>query len=97
MFFFSIFFKYNRNILSILSNFNIWTLQSNFGFYETDVIHKLEKLLTGKQLLQLERLFTYPYYIRNLKTIYLFSEQDYIMVTLHGGDLATYLNNLELS
>jgi hypothetical protein len=47
-----------------------------------------------KQLLQLERLLREPYYIRG-KTILLSGERDAIMLQLHAGNLAQYLDNLE--
>ena len=55
----------------------------------------LQEKIMPKQLLQLERLLHEPYYIHNLKKIYVFSEQDAVMLQLHGGDLVTYLNNLQ--
>lgn len=57
-------------------------------------IELTDKILP-KQMLQLERLLTSPYFIKQLKTIYVFSDQDAVMLQLHGGDLVTYLNNLE--
>lgn len=54
-----------------------------------------EQKILPKQLLQLERLFTEPYFIRSLRNILVFGEQDAIMLQLHAGNLADYLNNLE--
>ena len=56
----------------------------------------LPKPLTNKNLLQLERLFPGPYYYwsRTAKFIVL-DEQDASWLQLMGGDLATYLDNLE--
>jgi hypothetical protein len=51
-----------------------------------------------KQMLQLERLLTSPYYLRQMSqnpAIFVSSEQDAIMLQLHGGDLNTYLDNLQ--
>ena len=48
----------------------------------------------SKHLLQLERLFTAPYFIKNTALV-VFSEQDAIMLQLHAGDLSTYLDNLQ--
>jgi hypothetical protein len=50
--------------------------------------------IKNKHLIQLERLFTAPYFIKNTAII-VFSEQDAIMLQLHGGDLNTYLENLQ--
>ncbi len=56
---------------------------------------ELEEKIMPKHLLQLEKLFSEPYYIENLKTIVVYSETDAVMLQLHSGDLATYLDNLE--
>lgn len=56
---------------------------------------KLQEKITPRQLLQLERLFHGPYFIHNLSELYVFDEQDTVMLQLHGGDLGSYLNNLE--
>jgi hypothetical protein len=48
-----------------------------------------------RQLLQLERIFQAPYYLTTTKSLYVHSETDAVMLQLHGGDLATYLNNLQ--
>lgn len=56
---------------------------------------ELEEKIMPKHLLQLEKLFTEPYYIQNLKTIVVYGETDAIMLRLHSGNLATYLDNLE--
>ena len=55
---------------------------------------ELSTILTFKHLLQLERLFQAPYYIQN-KTLVVFSEQDAVMLQLHAGNLAQYLDNLQ--
>ena len=55
---------------------------------------ELSTVLTFKHLLQLERLFQAPYYIQN-KTLVVFSEQDAVMLQLHAGNLAQYLDNLQ--
>ena len=44
--------------------------------------------------LQLDQLMTEPYYIGSRKQIQLFGEADVIMLELHGGNLAQYLENL---
>ena len=55
---------------------------------------KISHEVRFRQLLQLERLLKEPYYIRG-RTIVLSSERDAIMLQLHAGDLARYLDNLE--
>jgi hypothetical protein len=52
--------------------------------------------LSNLQLLQLDHLFTSPYYIRSRKLIYLFGEQDAIMLSLHGNNLGAYLDSLSI-
>lgn len=47
-----------------------------------------------KQMLQLEKLFTKPYYFSD-KFILVMSDQDAVMLQLHGGNLAQYLDNLQ--
>ena len=54
-----------------------------------------DQIIFPKQLLQLERQFTAPYYIQTLKKLWVYSETDYVMLQLHGSDLRTYLDNLE--
>lgn len=54
-----------------------------------------EQKILPKQLLQLERLFTEPYFIKSLVHILVFSEKDAVMLQLHAGNLANYLNSLE--
>jgi hypothetical protein len=56
---------------------------------------KLDKQITPKILLQLERLLTEPYYIKDLLELWVHSETDAIMLTLHAGNLAAYLDNLQ--
>lgn len=57
---------------------------------------ELAEPITPKHLLQLERLFTQPYHIVSLSVIVVYSEEDAVMLQLQSGDLATYLDNLEL-
>jgi hypothetical protein len=61
------------------------------------VVHaiQLDKPITPKMLLQLERLLTEPYFIKDLKELWVHSEQDAIMLTLHAGNLANYLDSLQ--
>ena len=58
-------------------------------FYKFDVPE-----ITNHNLLQLDYLLASPYYIRSRKMLYLFGEQDAIMLSLHGNDLAKYLDTL---
>lgn len=56
---------------------------------------ELQEKILPRQMLQLERLLHEPYYIKDLKKIFVFSDTDAVMLQLHGGDLVTYLNNLQ--
>jgi hypothetical protein len=56
---------------------------------------KLQEKILPKQLLQLERLLHGPYFIQSLINLHVYDEQDTIMLQLHGGDLGSYLNNLQ--
>lgn len=70
----------------------IWfSIKAQFTFHNIE----LEEGIKSRQLLQLERLFTAPYFIASQKELYLMSEQDAIMLTLHAGNLAQYLDNLQ--
>jgi hypothetical protein len=51
--------------------------------------------LTNHNLLQLERWFRGMYYLLKRHKIILFEEEEALMLTLHGSDLKTYLDNLE--
>ncbi len=55
---------------------------------------RLDQAMTNGMLLQLDRLMSGPYYIVNRNLIYVYGEQDAIMIQLHGNDLKTYLSNL---
>lgn len=55
---------------------------------------ELEKPLTNKNLLQLERYFQSIYYIVKKKII-VFDDKEAVMLTLHANDLPAYLDNLE--
>lgn len=54
---------------------------------------KLDNTIKPKTLLQLEKKFTSPYHIHNSKTIYVYGEQEAIMLVLHGNNLEKYLDN----
>jgi hypothetical protein len=57
---------------------------------------KLSSPLVTRAFIQLEKHFTTPYYIATHNSIYVFSEQDSIMLALHGSNLQQYLDNLAL-
>lgn len=61
------------------------------------VLHEIElaQHIKPRQLLQLERLLTEPYYIKDLLKLWVHSEQDAIMLQLHAGNLGQYLDNLQ--
>ena len=48
----------------------------------------------SKHLLQLEKLFTAPYFLKN-GSIIVFSDTDAVMLQLHAGNLGQYLDNLQ--
>ena len=49
-----------------------------------------------KTMIQLEKHFVNPYYIFNMKTLYVFDEKDFFVLTLHANDLQQYLDNQSL-
>jgi hypothetical protein len=51
--------------------------------------------LTNQQLLQLERQFKGMYYLLKREKIIVFEEEEATMLTLHGNDLVSYLDNIE--
>ncbi len=55
----------------------------------------LSMQILPKQLIQLERQFKNPYFIEKLDILAVFSEEDAIMLQLHAGNLAQYLDNLQ--
>jgi hypothetical protein len=52
--------------------------------------------LTNKNLIQLSRIFTCPYYIKGLKEITLLGEQESVMLKLHADNLQQYLDTLQI-
>jgi hypothetical protein len=75
---------------------------TNSKFAEVNLSHDIN----SKHLLQLERLIAEPYYLKYYNknnfavqqkhgTIYLLGEQDALMLLLHAGNLAQYLDNLQ--
>jgi hypothetical protein len=61
-------------------------------FYDIE----LDQGITMRQLLQLERLFGAPYYIKSHDFIQVSGEQDAVMLQLHAGALGQYLDNLQI-
>jgi hypothetical protein len=52
--------------------------------------------LTNKNLIQLSRILTCPYYIKSLKEIMLLGDKEATMLSLHAHNLEQYLNNLQI-
>ena len=71
--------------------YNWFVKNAKFTFYSID----LDQRIYGRQLLQLERLFTCPYYISKINQILVIDDATAVMLQLHAGDLAQYLDNLE--
>jgi hypothetical protein len=85
--------KINEKSLRLTHDGLIWFSRSN-KFHNITLADPVRP----KQMLQLERLLTSPYYLRQMAqnpAIFVSSEQDAIMLQLHGGDLNTYLDNLQ--
>ena len=59
--------------------------------YEFELVDEL----TNHNLLQLERYLKGPYYLLKRQKIIVFEEEEAMMLTLHGNDLASYLDNIE--
>jgi len=55
---------------------------------------KITEKIMPKQLLQLEKCFSGPYYIKNLNTIVAFGEDEIIALTLRDGNLHQYLDQI---
>ena len=82
----------NHNSMRLTSTGYLWTTRhSQWPYHEVKLSHKIGT----KHLLQLERLLQEPYYIRNLTHLIVASETDAVMLQLHAGDLAQYLDNLQ--
>lgn len=73
--------------LTIAAHKNL--LQKQVQFYKFSL-----ESITNLQLLQLDRLFESPYFVKDRKHIELMGEQDAIMLQLHGNNLKQYLDNL---
>ena len=58
--------------------------------------YEFSKPLNGKTLLQLERYLNGPYYVyKQSHRLAILDEQDHLMLELHAGNIAEYLDNLE--
>jgi hypothetical protein len=82
----------NTSIRLSLTGYQFIIKEIKIQIYQFD----LDRPLSNKNLLQLERFFPGPYYYwsRTSKFIVL-DEQDASWLQLMGGDLASYLDNLE--
>lgn len=82
----------NKNSLRLTwPGYSYFTKISKFTSHKVE----LDSDITGKQMLQLERLFHEPYYLRD-GWILVFGEQDAVMLQLHAGNLKQYLDNLQM-
>jgi len=81
----------NSNSMRLTKTGYEWTQKfANVKYHKVELSHGI----VGKHLLQLERLLQDPYYITG-KHIFVYSEQDAIMLQLHAGNLGQYLDNLQ--
>ena len=55
----------------------------------------LAEELSNNHLLKLERQFKGMYYLLKRQKIIVFEEEEALMLTLHGNDLVSYLDNIE--
>jgi hypothetical protein len=80
----------NPNSLRLTkSAFVILEKQSNIPKWKCELTHTI----LPKTMIQLEKHFTNPYYIYNMKTLYVFDERDFFILTLHANNLQQYLDN----
>lgn len=80
----------NKNSLRLTSH--AWAelqLSKNFKFIKFE----LPQAILPKTLIQLERHFTAPYYIKGHKIIYCLGEAEILMLSLHGNNLQQFLDN----
>lgn len=82
----------NHNSLRLTYQGFVWVKKSSKQPYWKI---EIEDIITGKQLLQLERLFRSPYLLTGTSLV-VFSEEDCVMLQLHAGNLGQYLNNLQI-
>jgi hypothetical protein len=57
---------------------------------------ELSPPLTSKNLIQLSRIFTCPYYIKGSDELILLGEKESVMLKLHADNLGQYLETLEI-
>lgn len=69
-----------------------WKLHGDIEFFDIE----LKDTVTGRQLLQLEKLFNAPYYLKGNFNILVIDQQDAVMLQLHAGNLGQYLDNLQM-
>jgi hypothetical protein len=82
----------NQSSLRLTKQGYTWfTKNGKFTFHTIDLVARIN----GRQLLQLERLFSQPYYIAKINQILVIDESTAVMLQLHAGDLHTYLQNLD--
>lgn len=55
---------------------------------------KLPEPLKNRTLIQMSRLLTCPYYIKQLNLVYLLGEEESVLLALHADNLQQYLDNL---
>ena len=82
----------NHNSMRLTKTGYNWTVKhSLWRYHEIKLSHKIGT----KHLLQLERLLQEPYYIQDLTHLIVSSDTDAVMLQLHAGNLAQYLDNLQ--
>lgn len=55
-----------------------------------------KEAIVPRTMLLLEKYFKSPYYIQNLKVIYVFDDREAMMIALHDNNLRQYLDNQDL-
>lgn len=75
-----------------ISGYHFVTQKLNFKSYKFD----LDRPLTNRNLLQLERHFPGMYFILR-DTFIVFDEEEASMINLMSGNIVAYLNNLEIN
>jgi hypothetical protein len=83
----------NINSLRLTSTgFNYFSNRAKLTFYK----HCTSLPLKPKTLLQIEKNFTYPYYIIDLKTISISDAELSSVLLLYSNNLQQYLDNIDL-
>lgn len=72
------------------AGYKFFTNNLKLPCYEIELSDPIRSL----HLIQLERQFQEPYFVDTARRIYVFGQQDAIMLQLHAGNLAQYLDNL---